>query len=47
MLPRSTLKKERGEIPILCPMNDAVYGGVDMNKAGFVMLDEYWRIFHA
>ena len=28
-------------------MNDTVYGGVDMNKVGFVMLDEYWRIFHA
>ena len=27
-------------------MNDAVYGGVEMNKVGFVMLDEYWRIFH-
>ena len=41
------LKKEKGESPILYPMNEAVYGGVDMNKVGFVMLDEYWRIFHA
>ena len=40
-------KKERGEIPILYPMNDAVYDVADTNKDGFVTLDEYRRIFQA
>ena len=40
-------KKERGEEPMLYPMNDAVYDVADTNKDGFVTLDEYRRIFKA
>ena len=40
-------KKERGEIPILYSMNDAVYDVAGTNKDGFVTLDEYRRIFQA
>ena len=40
-------RKERVEVPILYPMNDAVYDIADMNNNGFVTLDEYRRIFQA
>ena len=40
-------KRERGEEPLLYPMNDAVYDVADTNKDGFVTVDEYRRIFKA
>lgn len=44
---RERAKKERGEKPLLYPMNDAVYDVADTNKDGFVTIDEYRRIFVA